>query len=65
MPSEKPPLRWCATSVRPTTESTSSTRCLGSPASWARQSRWLCALRPPWTALASSSAPTVRGALGS
>ena len=35
------------------------------PDSWARHSRWLRALRPPCTALASSSAPTWRGALGS
>ena len=65
MPSEKPLERFLATSWRPTTPSTSSTRRAGMPDSWARQSRWLRACRPPCTALASSSAPTWRGALGS
>ncbi len=36
----------------------SSTRRAGMPDSWASESRWLRALRPPCTALASSSAPT-------
>ncbi|SCE18736.1 hypothetical protein GA0115243_108160 [Streptomyces sp. ScaeMP-e83] len=64
MPREKPLERRLATSWRPTTPSTSSTRRAGIPASWARESRWARAVRPPCTALASSSAPTWRGALG-
>ncbi|CAM5580761.1 hypothetical protein SFUMM280S_00651 [Streptomyces fumanus] len=65
MPSEKPLDRLPATSCRPTTPSTSSTRRAGMPDSWARLSRWLRAERPPCTALASSRAPTCRGAFGS
>ena len=64
MPSEKPFERRFATSWRPTTPSTSSTRRAGMPESWASESRWLRALRPPCTAFASSSAPTWRGAFG-
>ncbi len=41
MPSEKPLERFLATSCRPTTPSTSSTRRAGMPDSWARHSRWL------------------------
>ncbi len=58
MPREKPFDRLRATSCRPTTPRTSSTRRAGMPDSWARLSRWLRADRPPCTALASSSAPT-------
>ncbi len=65
MPSEKPLERLRATFWRPTTPSTSSTRRAGMPDSWARHSRCWRALRPPCTALASRSAPTWRGALGS
>ncbi|KRC95336.1 hypothetical protein ASE41_05980 [Streptomyces sp. Root264] len=65
MPREKPLERLRATSWRPTTPSTSSTRRAGMPDSWARLSRWLRACRPPCTALASSRAPTWRAALGS
>ncbi len=65
MPSEKPLERFLATSWRPTTPSTSSTRRAGIPESWARHSRWLRAARPPCTAFASSRAPTWRAALGS
>ena len=60
MPSEYPRTRWPATSRRPTRSSTSSTRRRGRPWVWARNSRWLRALRPGCIALASSSAPTVR-----
>jgi hypothetical protein len=45
--------------------STSSTRRAGMSFAWARQSRWLRALRPPCTALASSSAPASRIGLAS
>lgn len=65
MPSEKPLARCRATSCRPTTPSTSSTRFSGIPESWAIDSRWVRARRPPWTALASSRAPTCRWAFGS
>ncbi len=65
MPSEKPLERLRATFWSPTTPSTSSTRRAGIPDNWARQSRCWRALRPPCTALASSRAPTWRGALGS
>ncbi|PSK52165.1 hypothetical protein B0E38_04863 [Streptomyces sp. 111WW2] len=65
MPREKPLERRLATSWRPTTPSTSSTRRAGMPDSWARLSRWLRAARPPCTALASRSAPTWRAAFGS
>ena len=41
MPREKPLDRFLATSVRPTSPSTSSTRRLGMSLVWARQSRWL------------------------
>ncbi len=64
MPRENPFERWRATSWSPTTPSTSSTRRGGMPESCARQSRWLRAERPPCTALASSRAPTWRGAFG-
>src|SRR5215467_12139088 len=60
MPSENPLDRLPATSLRPTSARTSSTRRFGSLLAWARQSRWLYADRPPCTALASSSAPTSR-----
>lgn len=64
IPSEKPLERRLATSWSPTTPSTSSTRAEGIPPSCASDSRWFRALRPPCTALASSSAPTWRGAFG-
>ncbi len=58
MPREKPPTRWSATSVRPTMSRTWSTRDRPIPQVSARASRWLRALRPGWTARASSRAPT-------
>ncbi len=65
MPSEKPFERRFATSWRPTTPSTSSTRRAGMPDSCARLIRCARALRPPCLAFASSNAPTCRGAFGS
>ena len=58
MPSENPLVRLAATSARPARPSTSSTRRRPIPLVWARPSRWSRAARPPWTAAASSSAPT-------
>ena len=63
MPSENPLDRLPATSSSPTMPMTSSTRRRGMALVSARQSRCLYALRPPCTALASSSAPTSRIAL--
>jgi hypothetical protein len=63
MPSEKPLDRLPVTSSSPTMPMTSSTRLRGMSLVCARHSRWLYALRPPCTALASSSAPTSRIAL--
>ncbi len=64
MPSEKPRARLRATGVRPTSPSASSTRRSGIRLLWASQSRWSRAVRPGWTALASSSAPMyLRGSL--
>ncbi len=60
MPSEKPLDRFFATSLRPTSSSTSPIRRLGRLLVCATQSRWLYALRPPCTAFASSSAPISR-----
>ena len=58
MPSEKVLTRFPATSLRPTSSSTSATRRRAMPLLSASQARWLAALRPPTMALASSSAPT-------
>ena len=49
-----------ATSVRPTSRSTSSTRLVGIPLAAASIRRWLRALRVGWNGFASSSAPTWR-----
>ncbi len=51
MPSENPPARLPATSVRPTRSMTSCTRRLEMPVVAARASRWLRADRPVWIAL--------------
>nr|AWS27356.1 FunJ5 [Streptosporangium sp. KD35] len=58
IPSEKPPMRLCATSCSPTCSS--SVMILEEPMRWlrARQASWLNAVRPGCTAPASSSAPT-------
>ena len=58
MPRENPPARLLATSRNPTRSRTSSARLAGRPWVWARNSRWLRALRPGWRLRASSSAPT-------
>ena len=58
MPSEKLPRRRPATSCRPTSASTSSTRLRGMRLLCARHQRWASARRPPCAALASRSAPT-------
>lgn len=57
MPSENPFDFFFATAVRPTRSRTSDTRLRGIRLDWARQSRLLYALRPPFIAFASSSAP--------
>ena len=60
MPREKPPTRFFATDSSPVISITSRTRALPMPCVAAMASRWLWALRPVWTAFASSSAPTSR-----
>lgn len=57
MPSENPFDFFFATGVSPTRSNTSATRLTGIRFDWARQRRLLYALRPPFMALASSSAP--------
>src|SRR5690625_2712005 len=64
MPREKPPTRLPATSASPVMSMTSRTRLRPMPCVAARERRWLVALRPACTALASSRAPASRsGAL--
>ena len=58
--SSPPRDRFRLTSARPARPRTSSTRVAGIRLVWARQRRWLRALRPPCTARASSSAPISR-----
>jgi hypothetical protein len=60
MPSENPLDRFPATPDSPTMSSTSATRRGEMPLVYARHSRWFRALRPPWAARASISAPTSR-----
>ena len=57
MPSEKAPTRLPATLVSPASSMTSSTRRRGMPCVCASAIRWLNAVRPGWTDLASSSEP--------
>ena len=60
MPREKPPTRLLATPARPVISMTSSTRETLMLCVAAMVRRCERALRPGWTALASSSAPTSR-----
>ncbi|OEI67806.1 hypothetical protein Cus16_2557 [Curtobacterium sp. ER1/6] len=60
MPREKPPTRFLATDSSPVSSMTVCTRDFGMPCVAASESRWLKALRPEWTAFASSRAPTWR-----